>query len=42
MWKYYIWKLDYEENDVEDIYNWYDVYSWPTLEIDYALTLVVI
>lgn len=42
MWKYYIWKLDYEENDVEDIYNWYEVYSWPTLEIDHALTLGVI
>lgn len=42
MWKYYLWKLDYEQNDVVDMYNWYEVYSLVDLEIDDALTLGVI
>ena len=42
IWKNYLWELKYDEMIYQDTSNWYEVYSWPALEVGEALTLVVL
>ena len=46
IWKHYIWHLAYEIDEFSEMSsemsNWYDVYSWCTLEMIDALNLAVL
>lgn len=41
IWKYYMRQTSYERKFTLAMYNWYEVYSWPALEVEEALTLGV-